>query len=132
MSQENVEVVRTMMDAWNRGDYAAAIESFAPDVRTECVLGGDFDGTFEGIDGMQRWLARFWASFADFHTEADECIDAGDHVVIAAHHHGRGKTSGIEVEMLNWQVFTFRDGKVIRYRLFRAKPEALEAAGLSE
>jgi hypothetical protein len=32
---------------------------------------------------------------------------------------------------MNWQVVTVRDGKIVRYRVFRAKPEALEAAGLS-
>jgi ketosteroid isomerase-like protein len=55
-----------------------------------------------------------------------------DEVVFAAHHYGRGKASGVEVEMRNWQVCTVRDGKVVRYRVFPTRQEALEAVGLEE
>jgi hypothetical protein len=46
--------------------------------------------------------------------------------------YARGKTSGAEVDMRRGQVLTLRDGKVVRWRLFRTKEEALEAVGLSE
>jgi hypothetical protein len=47
---------------------------------------------------------------------------------------GRGKRSGVEIEidMPLWQVWTLRDGKAVRWRIFRSKQEALEAAGLRE
>jgi ketosteroid isomerase-like protein len=77
-------------------------------------------------------LARFWGSFVDFRTEIEECIPVEDEVVFAAHHYGRGKASGVEVEMRNWHVWTVRDCKVVRYRFFPTKREALEAAGLRE
>jgi ketosteroid isomerase-like protein len=132
MSEENVELVRRSVDAWNRGDYAAASESVAPEIEVEDNLGGDLGGTHEGIAGFQRYLARFWSSFADFHTEIDECIAAGAEVAFLAHHYGRGRGSGVEVEMRNWHVVTVRGGKFVRYRMFRTKAEALEAAGLRE
>ena len=34
--------------------------------------------------------------------------------------------------MTNWQVFTVRDGRVVRYRMYATKAQALQAAGLSE
>jgi ketosteroid isomerase-like protein len=133
MSQENVEVVRSMFDAWNRRDYAAALRLVAPEIRVESALGhGDLDGTYDGIPAVQRWLARFWGSFIEFRTEIEECIPVEDEVVVAAHHHGRGKASGVEVEMRNWHVCTVRDGKVVRLRFVPTRPEALEAAGLRE
>jgi ketosteroid isomerase-like protein len=132
VSQENVEVVRSIMEAWNRGDYSAAIERVAPEIRAECALGGDFDGTFEGIARVQEWLARFWGAFQDFHSDVDEYIPAGDDVVISVHHYGRGKTSGAEVEMRNWQVVTVREGKAMLYRVFRTREEAFEAVGRRE
>jgi len=48
--------------------------------------------------------------------------------VVDVHHYGRGSTSGVEVEMRNWQVITVRDGKVVRYRVFTTRQEALDAA----
>jgi ketosteroid isomerase-like protein len=131
MSQEPVEVVRFILDAWNRRDYSAALELVAPDIRVEEHLGGDLEGTYEGIPGLPKW-ARFWGSFVDFHTEIEECIPVDDEVVFAAHHFGRGKASGAEVEMRNWHVVTVRNGKVVRYRVFQTKPEALEGVGLRE
>ena len=56
----------------------------------------------------------------------------GNSVVFAAHLRGRGKGSGVEVEMRNWQVCRVRDGKIVGYRMLTGKREALEAAGLSE
>ena len=132
MSQENVELVKSVAGAWNRGAYSAALESVSPEIKVESHVGGDIDGTYEGITGLQKWLARFWGSFVDFRTEVEDWIAAGDEVVFSAHHFGRGKGSGVVVEMHNWQVCTVRDGKIVRYRLFRTKREALEAAGLSE
>jgi uncharacterized protein len=132
MSKENVEIVRRAYENWNRGDYAAALESVAPEIEAEDNLGGVLDGTYEGIAGFQKYAVGFWGSFVDFHTEIEDFIAEGDEVVISAHHYGRGKGSGVRVEMHNWHVWTVRDGKIVRYRVFRTKPEALEAAGLLE
>jgi hypothetical protein len=45
---------------------------------------------------------------------------------------GRGKRSGLEIDMPAWQVWTLRDGKVVGWRIFRTKRQALDAAGLRE
>jgi ketosteroid isomerase-like protein len=44
---------------------------------------------------------------------------------------GRGKGSGVEVEERHGQIWTFREGKVIRHATYPNLDEALEAAGLS-
>jgi ketosteroid isomerase-like protein len=131
MSQDNVEVVRELFDAWNRRDYAATQEAVNPEIEIEVALGMDLDGTYRGLDGL-REVMRFWGAFGEFHSDMEECISAGHNVVVAAHHYGRGRASGAEVEMRNWQVFTLRRGKLVRYGLFRSRDEALEAAGLRE
>ncbi len=121
MSQENVEIVQQMFDAWNRGDYDAAREFCDPDVEVESALGADFDGTYRGHDGLAK-LLRFWGAFGSFRSEIEKRISAGDAVVALLHHHATGKRSGLDVDMRNWQVFTIRDGKVVRYGLSAPKP----------
>src|SRR4051812_12546838 len=106
MSQDNVDLLRGIVDAWNQGDYEAATARVAGDVTADCALGGDFDGRYEGLPAVQRWLARFWGSFVEFRTEIGEVFEVEDEVVFEARHVGRGKASGAEVEMLNWQVIT--------------------------
>jgi ketosteroid isomerase-like protein len=132
MSEENIELVRSLMEAWNRGDYSTALQSIDPEIEVESALGGTFDGTYQGHSGLRRFLEDFWSNFENFSTEVEEYIPAGDDVVIGAHHRGSGIGSGVEVEMWNWQVFTVRRGMIVRYRMFNTKQEALEAAGISE
>jgi ketosteroid isomerase-like protein len=131
MSEENVEIVREMFDAWNRRDDAAAQEAFDPEVEVEVRVGIDADGIWRGYEGLRKML-RFWGAFATFRSDIVEVLVAGDEVFITAHHYGRGKASGVEVEMANWQVFTVRDGRIGRYRIYGTRDQALEAAGLSE
>jgi ketosteroid isomerase-like protein len=107
MSQENVELVQSVLEAWNRADYASALEHVAPEIKTEGHLGDDLDGTYEGIAGLQKYLADYWSSFTDFHVEIDECIAGGTEVAFLAHLYGRGRASGVEVERRNWQVARF-------------------------
>jgi ketosteroid isomerase-like protein len=45
---------------------------------------------------------------------------------------GRGKGSGVPVELRYWSVLWFAKGKIARREVFWTKYEALEAAGLSE
>ena len=71
-----------------------------------------------------------WESF---HGELEELIDAGDKVVSAVMMRGKGKGSGVDVEMRVFQVWTVRDSQVVRLvGGYRDRSEALEAAGLSE
>src|SRR5215204_4891061 len=132
MSQENVEVVCCIVDAWNRRDYSAALRPVAPEIRVESALGGGLDGTYEGIPGLQKWLMRFWGSFVDFRTEIEECIpwrtrsSSRDTTMDAV------RPAASKSRCRNWHVCTVRDGKVVRYRVFPTKPEALEAVGLRE
>ena len=124
--------MRSIVEAWNRGDYTMALEWVDLEIVVEAVLGGTFDGTYQGPAQARRFLENFWRNFERPHTDIEECIPVGDSVVFAAHLRGQGKRSGAEVEMRNWQVCTFRDGKIVGYRMFTTKREALEAAGLSE
>ena len=64
--------------------------------------------------------------------EPQDFIDAGDHVVVEVHEQGKGKGSGVPFEQMHTQVWTVRDGKLVRWRLFADGAQALEAVGLGE
>jgi ketosteroid isomerase-like protein len=61
-----------------------------------------------------------------------EAVEAGDSVVARVHQWGRGKGSGATVDDSHWQVWTVRDGKVVRVIIRADREAALEAAGLRE
>jgi ketosteroid isomerase-like protein len=74
---------------------------------------------------------RFWSEFKDTATDVHELIDAGDAVVARVTFRGKGKTSGIDVEMDVFQIWTLRDGKVVRGTAAWSQ-DAFKVAGLSE
>ena len=133
MSQENVELMRQAIEAFNKGDVGRAIATIAPEceyIPTGAVPG--IEAEYRGPEGFRRFLGSFWSEFDEPVAEIRDLIDAGDHVVAAQTFRGRGKQSGVETSWDLWQVWTLRDGKAIRGQGFTSEAEALEAAGLRE
>jgi ketosteroid isomerase-like protein len=134
MSQENVEIVRRVHEAWAVGDPEAAFEALAEDaeldernaVRTEML------GVYRGRTEIEAVLRHQMEVFDEWQVEALEIIDAGDQVVVHVRITGRGKESGVLVDATHARVWELRDGLVTRCTLHQSKAEALEAAGLSE
>jgi uncharacterized protein len=134
MSEENVEVVRGVYDAWQRGDFDAALEAFHEDI--EWVgppgisrAGGEWDT--RGHEGVRRSLGRWLSTWVEYRFELRELIDHGNEVLACGWQHGRGKGSGVEVSEEIFSVWTLQAGKIVRQRMFRDRAQALEAAGLS-
>jgi ketosteroid isomerase-like protein len=70
---------------------------------------------------------------ASLHGETERVIDdAGESVVVAHMMRGRGKESGVEVELPSTNVYTVHDGLVTAIHMYRDHGRALEVAGLSE
>jgi ketosteroid isomerase-like protein len=131
MSQENVEIVRRSFKAFNRGDLNAVLKDTAPDFELDFSRAvGPVHGVFR-LDQMERFLSEGTESWESVRIEADELIDAGEHVVGTLAGSMRGR-DGIEVTSLTTWVWTFRDGKAMRLCYYQDKAEALEAAGLPE
>ena len=132
MSQENFEIVRRMFDAFTGGDEAAALAAFDPEIEwdtTRLMPDGD---VYHGHDGVAAFMRRWLGTWKESTQEQMELIDAGHQVVATIRASGRGKGSGVEVEAERFDVYTLRDGKIVRYRGYGDKAEALEAVGLKE
>ena len=83
-------------------------------------------------DGRKEFFRRWVGPFDEWGVEIVEAIDVGDSVLAHVHQWGRGKGSGATVEDSHWQVWTVRDGKVVRVTLRVDRDEALEAVGLRD
>jgi ketosteroid isomerase-like protein len=130
MSEENVEIVRRAFayEHYGVGDRAEAEAIFDPHV----VMNPTEEGPLSGLDAMRADFERWASAFEELRVTAEEIIDAGDQVVVVAHHKGRGRQSGVEVDTRFYEVYTLREGKVSRVDEFNEMAEALDAAGLGE
>ncbi|MEK6252597.1 MAG: nuclear transport factor 2 family protein [Actinomycetota bacterium] len=131
MSGENVEIVRAGFDAVNRGDVDAAFKDIAPDAEFDQSRAVGFDRGVYNVDQWRRLLEEFSQAWESVRFEADEFIDAGDHVVTPFTNRFLGR-DGVEVQARGTWVWTIREGAVVRVCLYQERQEALEAAGLRE
>ena len=131
MSQKNVEIVRAAVDALNGGDFDAAFKGIAPDCEFDMSRSIGLDAGVKGADQGRRWFEEFIQSWDSVRPEADEFIDAGDHVVLPLTIRVLGR-DGIELQFRPTWVWTFRESAVVRACLFQDRAEALEAVGLEE
>jgi ketosteroid isomerase-like protein len=129
MSQENVEIVRETYEAFTRQEPAALLRRLHPNIQWQSVEDTE---PRRGVDGVLESLSGWLEVWDEFHIEPEEFIDAGQHVIAVVKEWGRAKGSESEASERFFQVWTMRDGKIVAFREFKTKPEALEAAGLSE
>ncbi len=132
MSQENVELARW---AFTSGDptrfFSLLDEEIEFDARGQAKLPGGLSAG-RGREVVERYCREYWGTWAEYAATPQEFIDAGDDVVVDVHERGKGKGSGVPFETTHTQVWTLRDGRLVRWLLFADKADALEAAGLSE
>jgi ketosteroid isomerase-like protein len=131
MSQENVEAVREMVAAFNRGDMPGALRVMDPEIRFECQT-APVQGIYLGHDGVSDFAADIGEHFDTVQLECPDVRDLEDRVLALGTARIVGKGSGIEFETPLAIVARFRNGRMTDYMDFGNRREALEAAGLRE
>src|ERR1700704_1990317 len=134
MSQENVEVVRRMLQAFADGGLDAMAEFWDPDLDWRAAEGAIDDvGEMHGPVVVRRYIQDWIDTFDDFGVVVEELRDVGDDRVLSIQRlKGQAKLSGAETDLRYALVSTVRDGKVVRAREYLSVEDALEAVGLRE
>ena len=123
---ENREKLETLYSEWARGDYSRS-DIFARDMTMETFgmaepLRAD---SYEGfVTEMRDWLAAWGRPLT---IEAEDLIESGDRVLALVRWKGRGKGSGLEIEAAGAHLWTFREGLVVRYEVYRDRDDARAA-----
>ena len=134
MSQENLEIVRRSVAAFQAGDISGALEALDPEVEWHGTVGGIDEGrVYRGRAEVVQAFAEYFEVWERIELEAERFIDAGgDDVVVFFREVAKGRESGVVVETQTGTVQTLRGGKVAVVRSYMERAAALEAAGLSE
>jgi uncharacterized protein len=126
--------VQSAFAAFIRGDTDAVLRLCAEDIviTQPPELPGVSPHQY-GHSGVLEAFAIWPEQWDEYRIESPRVIaDPGDHVVVAARTRGRGKQSGVEVDMEFAFLFTVREGMIAEWQIFVNKDQALEAAGLRE
>jgi ketosteroid isomerase-like protein len=132
MAQENVEIVRRAIDAFNGRDLDGAMRDTDPEVEVDWSRSrGVQAGIYRGRAAARGFWNTWFEMFERIVMSPDEFIESGEHVLVpnATRLWGR---DGVAVEAHSVYVVTLRNGRILKWRLYQERPEALEAVGLSE
>ena len=136
MSQDDLATIfRRGLEAYSRGDYEAAIVGFDPAIEwsVHASLAPDAT-TYHGHEGVRQFWETWAEAISGMALEIEECRCVGQNRVLAiTRAHGTGAGSGAPVASGRFaQIADFRNGSVVRVRLYGGVAPALEAAGLRE
>jgi ketosteroid isomerase-like protein len=134
MSQENVEIVRRVVEAFNEGGMGsdATLGFFDADAVFEEPPEQPGPRVAHGPESLGRMFTQFDEAWEEHQSRPDEIREIDDErVLLLSLEHFRGR-DGIELDQPAWTIFTLRGGKIVRMQPFWDRVNALEAAGLSE
>jgi ketosteroid isomerase-like protein len=115
--------LETLYDEWARGDYSRS-DIFDPEMEMKTIGMGEPAHTKsydEFVDFMRGWLGAWGRPLT---IEAEEMIESGDRILVLIRWKGRGKGSGVEMEAEGAHLWTFRDGLVVGYEVYRDRDAA--------
>ena len=133
VSQENVKLVESAFEAWNREDLDGFADHAAEDVAWVEVSGRPEGPATErvGRARMREGLGSLFDAFESYHLDVEQLHDLDDRVVAVVREVARGRASGLEVDGRWGYVITVENGEFARIEAYRDAAAALEAAGLS-
>ena len=133
MSQQNVELTREALEAFNSGDIGRILALTHPDFEGEVPpeLSAEPD-IYRGHDGIRRYFRSFEEAMDEIRFQPGRFWDAGESVVVFVTLSAKGRRTAIPVEQQFAQVWTMLEGAVVRLRTYPSLPAALEAVGLAD
>jgi ketosteroid isomerase-like protein len=134
MSEENVEIIRRSVEAFNRADLETLDVLTSEDFDFSPYLATLIEATtYRGHEGLRQYYEDAQAAWEEIQVRIDDPREVRDGVLyFSGELYGRGRASGLEVRVpLAW-IAEIHDGKVTSLRSYQSEAEALEAAGLQE
>jgi ketosteroid isomerase-like protein len=121
-------LIREIYDLWNRGDVEATFAYVHPDLEWH-TRWFDAHETYRGRDGLRAFFMAIGEAWEDLRVEPERFVSISDERgVVVERLIGRGRGSGIEVDMHVYEVVTTRDGLISKREVFYSLDEALAAS----
>ena len=120
MSQENVELVRSICAPWEHGDFSS-VEWAHPEIEL-VIKDGPMPGRWTGMAGMAEGWRNCLTAIEDLRAKPEAYLEMDEgRVLVPLHNTGRGRASGLElgqVQSKGANLFHVRGGKVIKLVIY--------------
>jgi ketosteroid isomerase-like protein len=130
MAQDNVELVRRIIELFNRKDIARVLDAVADDFELDWSNSiGPLKGVYKGRERALELWESFLDAWDEIRWDPQEIIEVDEaRVILVNHVRMRGGGSGVDVEATAALLWTITDGKGRSVKLYQSKAEALAAA----
>jgi ketosteroid isomerase-like protein len=132
MSQENVEIVRAGLEAFNRGDVQALAAISSPEITMQFIGVIDEPVHYGGAGGIVEYFRDQNEHWESFGFEIEDIRAIGERVLAIGTQTARGRASGLEVSSREAILVTVESGLVTSLQGYRDPEQALKAVGLAE
>jgi ketosteroid isomerase-like protein len=133
MASASLDLVRSIFDAWERGDFGS-VEWAHPEIEW-VIADGPAPGSWTGLEGMAESSRHWLNAWKDYRVEAEEYRELDDErVLVLFRYSGRGKTSGLDVGQMRAKgaaLVHVRGGKATRVVHYIDSEHALADLGLA-
>jgi ketosteroid isomerase-like protein len=135
MASANLDLVRSIFVAWERGDYFGSADWAHPEI--EFVLADLPDrGSWRGVPEMLAAWRRWLSAWDDLRVEVDEYRELdSERVLVLTRYSGRARTNGVDaggIRTTGAALFHLRDGKVTKFVGYIDRDRALADLGLAQ
>lgn len=127
MGTDSADLVRTIYEAFGRGDVPAVLGAMAEDIEWHEAEGMPYGGVHHGPNGVvQGVFGPLLQDIPDFTVTPEEIIASGDRVAVVARYRGTGAASGERLDMPVVHVWDVHESKIARFRQFADTVKFLE------
>jgi ketosteroid isomerase-like protein len=139
MSRENVEFLEGLLRGVPEMDKQALLDALPELIPQACDPEIEWvedprrpdRRVYHGHEGVRQSWERWLENFDEYGAELERIVDCGEKVLVVMREEGCGSLSGATISQRNYSVYTFRDGKILRYEEFYDEQDALDAAGVA-
>ena len=121
MAREHVELVRSALDAWNRGDVDGFCDHTSEDVVWLEIAGRpESDGSERaGRERLRQGFAELFDAWESYHLDIEDVRDLGDRVLVLAREEAVGRASGMKIDG-HWAYLLWVKGsEIVRVEAYR-------------
>jgi uncharacterized protein len=131
LSQQNVNIVRSVYDAFDSNDLDGVLQHVDGDVQVFATEGLPWSGTYSGPKGVEEFI-RSVEEHVRLTIETDELIDSGESVAQIGRTVGEAHATGQHFDLREVHVWTLRNGKIVSFQNYVDTEAQRRALGLTE
>ena len=121
MSAENVQIVRSMYQAFANGDVPGVLSKLSPDIHwleADNFIYADRNPYIGPQAVLEGVFLRIVSDWNDFTVTPEAILDAGDQIITLGTYSGAHKATGKNVRAQMVHVWTFENGRAIKFQQY--------------